>query len=137
LSTRYLTKVCKGKSSDGISDVHPTAYFRVVKYFTTRIIKSPQLLIQNSIIMKKKALIFIGLCALGLCIWEAQAVNSVSTPVNKLMGKSYIVQNPYVQDERPVSWLITPLTPVQNLICHSLTVQYGQFSNGYPGPNPN
>ena len=34
--------------------------------------------------MKKKALIFIGLCALGLCIWEAQAVNSVSTPVNKL-----------------------------------------------------
>ena len=53
------------------------------------------------------------------------------------MGKSYIVQNPYVQDERPVSWLITPLTPMQNLICHSLTVQYGQFSNGYPGPNPN
>lgn len=32
----------------------------------------------------KKALIFIGLCALCLCIWEAQAVNSVSTPINKL-----------------------------------------------------
>ena len=30
--------------------------------------------------MKKKALIFIGLCALGLCTWEAQAINQQTIP---------------------------------------------------------
>lgn len=34
--------------------------------------------------MKKKALIFIGLCALGLCTWEVQAVNNKEPiPINK------------------------------------------------------
>ena len=32
--------------------------------------------------MKKKALIFIGLCALGLCTWEAQAINQQTIPVS-------------------------------------------------------
>ncbi len=59
-------------------------YFRGVKLFTTCVIKLNQLLTQNPIIMKKKALILIGLCALSLCTWEAQAVNIVSAPNNKM-----------------------------------------------------
>jgi len=52
------------------------------------------------------------------------------------MGKSYIIQNPGVQDEKPVSWSITPINTARYVIYHTLTVQYGQFSNGYPGPSP-
>lgn len=52
------------------------------------------------------------------------------------MGKSYIIQNPGVQDEKPVSWAITPINTARYVIFHKLTVQYGQFSNGYPGPSP-
>ena len=32
--------------------------------------------------MKKKALIFIGLCTLALCSWQAQAVNTEPLPIN-------------------------------------------------------
>ena len=32
--------------------------------------------------MKKNALIFIGLCALALCTWQAQAVNTKPLPIN-------------------------------------------------------
>lgn len=32
--------------------------------------------------MQKKALIFVGLCAIGLCAWQAQAANTFSAPIN-------------------------------------------------------
>ena len=32
--------------------------------------------------MKKKILLFVGFCVLNLCIWEAQAVNTNSLPIN-------------------------------------------------------
>lgn len=38
----------------------------------------------NPIIMNKKVLFFIGLCALGFCTWQVQAVNSISSPINNL-----------------------------------------------------
>lgn len=34
--------------------------------------------------MKKKVLLFVGLCALNLCTWEVQAVNTLTEPINKL-----------------------------------------------------
>jgi hypothetical protein len=33
--------------------------------------------------MKTKTLLFVGLCAIGLCSWEAQAVNTKPIPINK------------------------------------------------------
>ena len=33
--------------------------------------------------MKTKTLLLVGLCAIGLCSWEAQAVNTKPTPINK------------------------------------------------------
>ena len=33
--------------------------------------------------MKTKTLLLVGLCAIGLCSWEAKAVNTTSLPINK------------------------------------------------------
>ena len=32
--------------------------------------------------MKKKTLLLVGLCAIGLCTWEAQAINQQTIPVS-------------------------------------------------------
>lgn len=34
--------------------------------------------------MKTKALLLVGLCAMGLCTWDAQAVNTKPLPIHKM-----------------------------------------------------
>ncbi len=34
--------------------------------------------------MKTKTLLLLGLCAIGLCTWEVQAVNTKSIPINNV-----------------------------------------------------
>ena len=34
--------------------------------------------------MKTKTLLLLGLCAIGLCTWEVQAVNTKSIPINEI-----------------------------------------------------